>query len=167
MKIKPCQRAFQSSSQQRALYPLRSGRYKLREAHAYLLKMSGGFKEIVRFRAIKPKPKYLDVDLGGFLAWETPSRLRKTPMLLVEIAAYYVLPGLKALTGDGVAQTEIDEEVHYFELFLDRFIERCDTVVSDLRGPISKEYARLEDGSSELIWLTKSLEREAKHFLDL
>ena len=73
--------------------------------------------------------------------------------MLAELTAYKVLPGLKALTGYGVSIQAMNEQLVYFEKFIEDFIPACDTTYRDLKAPITQEYGRLTNGSSELIWL--------------
>ena len=52
-----------------------------------------------------------------------------------------------------------------FEKFIEDFIPECDAAHQDLKAPITQEYERLNDGSSELIWLTRKLMSRVNVFL--
>ena len=113
------------------------------------------FDNIVEYQQRKPKPTNLNETLGGFLAWETPDRLRQIPTMLAEIAGYEVLPGLQALTGDGVPQSLVATKTRLLEPFMDQFIAECDEVHNQLKAPLQREYYKLAAGESELVWLTR------------
>ena len=167
MNKAPCHKAYVNYQRIRALCPLDRGAYKLKEAHSSLEKILRGFDNIVAYRKSKTKAAYGEVDLGGFLARESPTRLRKTPVMLAKLTAYKVLPGLKALTGDGVSIQAMNEQLVCFEKFIEDFIPECDAAYRDLKAPITQEYERLNDGSSELIWLTRKLMSRVNVFLDI
>ncbi len=75
----PCREAYERQKMARQNYPLYKGRYKLREAQAALDKMLYSFDNIVDYQHRVPKPVYENEELGGFLAWETPDRMRQIP----------------------------------------------------------------------------------------
>ena len=110
---------------------------------------------------------YEDEDLGGFLAWETPDRMRQIPIMLTEIAGYDVQPGLKALTGDGVPKRMVNTQARLLQPFMDQFLAECEQVHSQLKAPLQSEYDKLAAGESELVWLTRCLFRQVEEILSL
>ena len=59
--------------------------------------------------------------------------------MLAELTAYKALPGLKALTGYGVSIQAMNEQLVYFEKFIEDFIPACDATYRDLKAPITQD----------------------------
>ncbi len=163
----PCREAYERQKMARQNYPLYKGKYKLREAHAALDKMLYSFDNIVDYQHRVPKPVYENEELGGFLAWETPDRMRQIPIILSKMAGYKIQPGLKALTGDGVPQGLVDTQARLLQPFIDQFIAECDQMHDRLKGPLQDEYDKLAAGESELVWLARNLFRQVEDILAL
>jgi|TARA_R110000822_G_scaffold28413_6_gene84520 hypothetical protein len=161
----PCRLEFNRAQKLRAQYQLKTGRYKLEEADKELSKYLSSFDKIVDYRNGKNRQPYGQVDLGGFLACEMHTRLRNIPTFLSDLTAYKVLPGCKALTGDGVPAAKVELQYGNLTSFSNLFVADCDDAHRLLKGPITEEYTRLEDGSSNLIWLTKSLKSRVEALL--
>jgi hypothetical protein len=161
-----CKSAFDRAQKLRQRHPLCSGKYKLHEVTAALEKMLRSFDNIVDYRNGKNRQPYGQVDLGGFLACEMHTRLRNIPIFLSDLTAYKVLPGCKALTGDAVPAAKVGFQYNQLNSFSDQFVADCDDAHRLLKAPITEGYARLEDGSSDLIWLTKSLKSQVEMLLD-
>ena len=60
--------------------------------------------------------------------------------MLAELTAYKALPGLKALTGYGVSIQAMNEQLVYFEKFIEYFIPACYATYRELKAPITQEY---------------------------
>ena len=78
-----------------------------------------------------------------------------------------VLPGLLALTGDGVPKALVDTQARLLQPFMDQFIVECDAMHYRLKSPLQNEYHKLASGESELVWLTWSLYRQVDDILAL
>jgi hypothetical protein len=167
MTSTPCALAFGGKQKERKQFPLRSGKYKLDEVYRALKEMLHAFDKIVEYRKGKNRQPYGQVDLGGFLAFEMDTWLRDVPITLSGFLGYKVLPGVGALAGDGVPTSIVTQQVQKLDAFTSQFLSDCDAAHVLLEGPISAEYARLEDGSSDLVWLTQKLKAQVEILLDL
>jgi len=167
MTSTPCVLAFDTKQKERKQFPLRSGKYKLDEVHRALKEMLHAFDKIVEYRNGEHGLFYEKSDLGGFLALEMDTWLRDVPTTLSGFLGYKVLPGVAALVGDGLSTSIVTQEVQKLNAFTSQFLSDCDAAHVLLEEPISAEYARLEDGSSDLVWLTQRLKAQVEIFLDL
>jgi hypothetical protein len=167
MTSTPCVLAFDTKQKERKQYPLRSGKYKLDEVGRTLDKILRGFDNIVDYRNGKNRQPYGQVDLGGFQACEMHTRLRNIPRMLAELLGYDIQPSGAALAGDCVSAPIVTREVQKLNAFTGQFLSDCDAAHVLLEGPISAEYARLKDGSSDLVWLTQRLKAQVEILLDL
>ena len=162
-----CKSAFDRAQKLRQRHPLWSGKYKLHEVTAALEKVLRSFDNIVDYRKGKNRQPYGQVDLGGFLACEMHTRLRNIPRMLADFLGYDIQPSVAALVGDGLSTTIVTQEIQKINAFTSQFLSDCDAAHLLLKGPISAEYARLEDGSSDLVWLTQRLKAQVEMLLDL
>ena len=167
MTSTPCVLAFDTKQKERKQYPLRSGKYKLDEAGQTLDKILRGFDNIVDYRNGKNRQPYGQVDLGGFLACEMHTRLRNIPRMLAELLGHDIQPSMALLAGDGVPTSIVTQQVQKLNAFTSQFLSDCDAAYLLLKGPISAEYARLKDGSSDLVCLTQRLKAQVEILLDL
>ena len=167
MTSTPCVLAFDKKQKERKRYPLRSGKYKLDEVGQTLDKILRGFDNIVEYRNGEHGLFYEKSDLGGFLAFEMDTWLRDVPTTLSGFLGYKLLPGVAALVGDGLSTSIVTQEVQKLNAFTSQFLSDCDAAHLLLKGPASAEYARLEDGSSNLVWLTQRLKAQVEILLDL
>ena len=74
---------------------------------------------------------------------------------------------MAALVGDGLSTSIVTQEIQKLNAFTSQFLSDCDAAHLLLKGPISAEYARLEDGSSDLVWLTQRLKAQVEMLWDL
>ena len=167
MTSTPCALAFDRKQKERKQYPLRSGKYKLDEVGQTFDKILRGFDNIVDYRNGKNRQPYGQVDLGGFLACEMHTRLRNIPLMLADFLGCDIQPSVAALVGDGLSTSIVTQEIQKINAFTSQFLSDCDAAHLLLKGPISAEYARLEDGSSDLVWLTQRLKTQVEILLDL
>ena len=87
--------------------------------------------------------------------------------MLAELLGYDIQPSGAALAGDCVSAPIVTREVQKLNAFTGQFLSDCDAAHVLLEGPISAEYARLKDGSSDLVWLTQRLKAQVEILLDL
>jgi len=167
MTSTPCVLAFDKKQKERKQYPLRSGKYKLDEVGQTLDKILRGFDNIVEYRNGEHGLFYEKSDLGGFLAFEMHTRLRNIPRMLAELLGHDIQPSMALLAGDGVPTSIVTQQVQKLNAFTSQFLSDCDAAHVLLEEPISAEYARLEDGSSDLVWLTQRLKAQVEILLDL
>ena len=71
------------------------------------------------------------------------------------------------LAGDGAPTSIVTQQIQKLNAFTSQFLSDCDAAHVLLEGPISAEYARLKDGSSDLVWLTQRLKAQVEILLDL
>ena len=74
---------------------------------------------------------------------------------------------MAALVGDGLSAPIVTQQLQKLNAFASQFLSDCDTAHVLLEGPISAEYARLEDGRSDLVWLTQRLKARVETLLVL
>ena len=87
--------------------------------------------------------------------------------MLADFLGYDIQPSVAALVGDGLSTSIVTQEVRKLNAFTSQFLSDCDTAHVLLEGPISAEYARLEDGRSDLVWLTQRLKARVETLLVL
>ena len=87
--------------------------------------------------------------------------------MLADFLGYDIQPSVAALVGDGLSAPIVTQQLQKLNAFASQFLSDCDAAHLLLKGPISAEYARLEDGSSDLVWLTQRLKAQVEMLLDL
>jgi len=93
-----CQSAFQNGTASRATYPLQRGEYKLSEAKNTLLKWAKEVQSIDDYqRGVLSRPALACCAVDEISSW-----LKQCPVNIAELIGYDILPGIAALTGDGV-----------------------------------------------------------------
>ena len=157
MTSTPCVLAFDTKQKERKQFPLRSGKYKLDEVHRALKEMLHAFDKIVEYRNGKNRQSYGHFTTSFFQADEINTWLRDVPTTLSGFLGYKLLPGVATLVGDGLSTSIVTQQIQKLNAFTGQFLSDCDAAHVLLEEPISAEYARLKDGSSDLVWLTQRL----------
>ena len=163
----PCVLAFDKKQKERKQFPLRSGKHKFVEIDIVLNRMLRDFDKIVEYRNGKNRQSYGHFTKSFFQAGETHTWLRDVPTTLSGFLGYKVFPGVAALVGDGLSTSIVTQQVQNLDAFTGQFLSDYDAAHVLLEGPISAEYTRLEDGSSDLVWLTQRLKARVEILLDL
>ena len=87
--------------------------------------------------------------------------------MLADFLGYDIQPSVAPLVGDGLSTSIVTQEIQKINAFTSQFLSDCDAAHLLLKGPISAEYARLEDGRSDLVWLTQRLKARVETLLVL
>ena len=122
---------FEDCEQKRGLYPLRTGAYKLREALFNIERL---------YRDVKKVNCYYKTGIGGESLIDTmtqedlPDEFKRAPSKFIWELSYNILPALRALNGDGVVQTIVDEKVAHADKQKDFILEQA----QDLQDLLSK-----------------------------
>ena len=167
MTSTPCVLALDKKQKERKQFPLRSDKHKFVEVDIVLNRMLRNFDKIVEYRNGKNRQSYGHFTTSFFQADEIHTWLRDVPTTLSGFLGYKVLPGVAALVGDGLSTSIVTQEIQKLNAFTSKFLSDCDAAHVLLEEPISAEYARLKDGSSDLVWLTQRLKAQVEILLDL
>ena len=120
--MKPISEFFEHCEQKRGLYPLRTGAYKLREALFNIERL---------YRDVKKVNCYYKTGIGGESLIDTmtqedlPDEFKRAPSKFIWELSYNILPALRALNGDGVVQTIVDEKVAHADEEKDFILEQA------------------------------------------
>ena len=144
--MKPIKKVFDECAQTRRLYPLRTGAYKLREALFNIERL---------YSDVKKANRYYKTGTGGESLIDTmtqqdlPHAFRRVPAKFIWELSYNILPALRALNGDGVVQTSVDEKVAHADKQKDFILEQAqelqDLLLSGSRKFYKTNIEEIED----------------------
>jgi hypothetical protein len=146
MRITDCHESFHQGQVLRLQHPLRNGHYKLVECQNRLqscLDEVGRIRAFVRKEASKWSLRHCTADDKHI--W-----LKDLPSNVAHRLSYEVLPGLRALVGDGADQREIDIAYPHFEKAAHVLVNRLESVRVSISKCIVVEYWHMKQGGSLL-----------------
>lgn len=146
-KTTPCRAAFDASWALRREHLLRSGRYKLEEAHRDLLRMRKTVVSIADGITGRAKHK-VGQSLGYCTNDDKAYFLKRLPKTVASSLGGTILPGIAALEGDGVSKATVRDLTTSADRTALALLEECDMVHSILAGGIQREYDAMRRGSS-------------------
>jgi hypothetical protein len=146
MKATTCPKAFAEGKADSQKHPRDRGAYKLMER---LEQWRESEREVVRIArtVTRPSAKY---DLSHCTLEDRHIWLRE----ILKITAYElsasIIPAFKALTGDGMAQPQIDQHLPYVERRCQEVLQELERARLTIKGRIKEEYERMRHGESEV-----------------
>jgi hypothetical protein len=144
MKAKTCLEAFAKGKADSQKYPRTQGAYKLSEV---LDRSKRREKEVSRIaKALKDPSSRYD------LMHCTYEDMHVWLLDILEHVAYElsatVIPSFKALTGDGMTQSQIDQHLPYVERRCKVVLKELERARQSIKGRIHDEYDRMRQGKS-------------------
>lgn len=144
MKAKTCLEAFVKGKADSKKYPRTQGAYKLSEV---LDRSKRREKEVSRIaKALKDPSSRYD------LMHCTYEDMHVWLLDILEHVAYElsatVIPSFKALTGDGMIQSQIDQHLPYVERRCQEVLKELERARQTIKGRIHDEYDRMRHGES-------------------
>ena len=144
MKAKTCLEAFVKGKADSKKYPRTQGAYKLSEV---LDRSKRREKEVGRIaKALKDPSSRYD------LMHCTYEDMHVWLLDILEHVAYElsatVIPSFKALTGDGMTQSQIDQNLPYVERRSQDVLQELERARQTIKGKIHDEYDRMRRGES-------------------
>lgn len=157
MSTTPCHDTFAEATTKRQAHPLSTGRYKLRECKNRVGRVKHTVKAIGDYWDGR-SPYSAGSSLGCCTTYEAATWLKRLPMHLAEMLAYDVLPAIEALTGDGVAETDVRRELDIVQGLVQGVLTVCDAHHAKLKQGIAKKPGEVERDLSGLIRLIDEIE---------
>ena len=157
-----CDDICNAARAERANHPLRSGRDKLEEARQEI----AAWRELVLTVTARLRTGgnfRTDENLGPCMAQERGTYLKGLPARLARLIGYKILPGIAALSGDGVPPAEVECLLRRAETDAHHLIADCKSLQLRLKGGIGREYQAMRKGEGGLIRLLEV----ADNMLDL
>jgi hypothetical protein len=142
MKAKTCHEAFDEGKADSQKYPRTQGAYKLIER---LEQWRDSEQEVSRVAAaLRHAPSMYDLKSCTFE--DKAFWLRE----ILKITAYQlsasIIPSFKALTGDGMTQSQIDQHLPYVERRCQEVLQELERARQIIKGRIRDEYDRMRHG---------------------
>ena len=148
-----CHDAFKTAQSERAKYPLRSGEYKLREVHTRLSRAKESMDKIGEHLK-KPGGYELGQNLGPCCTTDDKAIwLKAIPMWVAEMLGYDILPAIKALTGDGIADRHVAAELASGLANARNLLQDCQSQHNRLERGLNGEFRRMKTGYSDVYGL--------------
>lgn len=149
---------FTNAINQRTAHPLRFGAYKLREA---ALQFDRFENELLTLQHCKKNklPMAGRCTHGDQAKWLKDLPSKTIPYIL----GYYVLPAIKALDGDSVPASLIQQRLPYFIAEIGDLLTKCDEAYCHIRKCIGFEYELWDEDESLLMPLIL----DAQHLIGL
>lgn len=139
-----CAKVFAKNLHRRQNYPLRSGLYKLKEAHYFIEALENEIQLLSRLHRMGEPLRGLRT-YGDHAHW-----IKNIPKFIAEEFGWKVLPAIRALEADGVNELKLQKFLPSIEGRIKKLISECDFVFEEMQGPISNEYSRWKIGCSAL-----------------
>lgn len=155
--LSPCRDAFDAAEAFRRSMPLPSGRYKIDEAldeiHVIRETVHRIADSVCRPRDYRPGQ-----GLGKCVTDDRALWLKGLPMILADLIGRKILPGIKALSGDGVPPDVVAHETREARKRAEILLTRCEAFHARLKAGIKPEYDALKRGESEIFDLLDEVE---------
>jgi hypothetical protein len=144
MKPKTCHEAFAEGQTFGTIYARNQGAYKLCER---LGQWRDSEQEVSRIAAALTHPS-LRYDMKSCTFEDKAFWLRE----ILKITAYQlsasIIPSFKALTGDGMTQSQIDQHLPFVERRCQEVLQKLERARQTIKGRIHDEYNRMRHGES-------------------
>ena len=144
MKATTCPKAFAEGQTSSQKHPRTQGAYKLAER---LRQWKESEREVVRIADVVkyPSARY------GLMHCTFEDKHKWLPQIL-KITAYElsasIIPSFKALTGDGMAQAQVDQHLPYVDRRCQEVLRGLECARQTIKGRIQDEYDRMRHGES-------------------
>lgn len=157
MSLTPSREAFAEAATKRQGYPLSTGRYKLRECQNRLNRVKHTVNAIGDYW-VGRSAHSAGSSLGCCMTYEAATWLKRLPMHLAEMLAYDVLPAIEALTGDGIANSDVRRKLNIVQGRVQGVLNVCDAYHARLKQGIAKKPDEVQRDLSGLIRLIDEIE---------
>lgn len=141
-----CRKAYNDGSIIRAKTPLKSGHYKLRDTLRTLKRCKSTIGEIGAH--LHDTNTRGDKLLGCCMSYEKHTWLKQLPIDISTMLGQHVMPGIIALSGDGVPAQILVDIMNEMKPRIDQLKEECERQRQSLRHGIQDEYRAIKAGSS-------------------
>ena len=144
MKATTCIEAFAEGKADSQKYPRTQGAYKLGER---LWQLKESEREVVRIArtVTRPSAKY---DLSHCTLEDRHIWLREILKITAHELSASIIPSFKALTGDGMTQSQITQHLPYVERRCQEVLQGLERARQTIKGRIQDEYDRMRQGES-------------------
>lgn len=146
----PCRDAFLSAQAARRTAPLQSGVYKLREAQGTIQRFEDTLRTIA---AYSRKPQIFPLrhcSLGPLMTDEIEDYLRALPIKIIDIVAYDILPAITALTGDGIAESDVAYEIKTAHVNASHILRTCEALHRKLKTATLNSHSKVQTNLPEI-----------------
>lgn len=144
MKYRTCREAYQHGVNSRLAYPLHSGLYKLVESKDRIERVG---MEIIRISEVIAKQRHpaslMHCTLEDKAYW-----LREVPFNIAYRVGYEIIPGFRALVGNGVPPIQAETAAEFVESVIPQYLSLWDELGSSYNRRIAYEYERMRNGHS-------------------
>lgn len=146
MKYETCHEAFAAGHAFSQDYPRNQGAYKLTER---LWQLEECEREVCRIgNAVQhPSSRY---DLIHCTYEDKHVWLRQILKIIAYEFSADIIPSFKALVGDGMTQSQVDQHLPYIERRSQEVLQELERARLTIKGNIKDEYARMRHGKSEV-----------------
>ncbi len=144
MNKQPCQKAYLAGQQDRKSRPLRWGAYKLEERYCELIRAQQTTGDI-RGHVCAGGARWVGT---ACTSEDKHMWLKEVPLWISRMLGEDLLPGLRALSHDGVPSSTIDRLERTIQADVDRLVQRCDFVRLRIARCIEFEYREMRTGGS-------------------
>lgn len=147
MKYRTCHDAYQHGVKSRLAYPLHSGLYKLIESKDRIRRVG---KEIVRISEVVNKRQH-PAELMHCTFEDKAFWLREVPFNVAYRVGYEIIPGFRALVGEGVPHAYAEAAAESVESVIEQYLAWWDELKNSYDKKIAFEYERMRNGQSNAI----------------
>lgn len=144
MNKSSCLQSFNDGKAQRLTYPLHEGRYKLEEQERNFF----ADKKTLRMVRDFVRGRSSCTFLGGCVAADKHTWLKRLPLGVAHSLGYNLLPGLIALKKEGALC--VDRDYPAIEQGCQTLVDRCEQVRNAIKKDIRAEYRQMKLGGSFL-----------------
>jgi hypothetical protein len=162
-----CHDAFDAAQQKRAQHPLQAGAYKLREVRNRVERMQDTMCDIGEYLK-KPRDFYPGQCLGSCCTTDDKADwIQSLPAKVADLIGYDLLPAIAALTGDGIAETDVAGELANARASARRLVKDCEAQHIRLQAGTEPEFHAIETGYSDVYALLVDADGIARRALEL
>ena len=138
-----CHQVYQDAQQRRALYPLITGGYKLKEAQDGLTHRYEGLN-LIHSSIDERIPFPPGFGIRGWTVEEWPDELCKLPVMIAKDLGYRVLPAIRVMCADPNAPADLKNSLASIERQIMGCVELCETYRRQIEKPTEQRAATLE-----------------------
>ena len=138
-----CHDAYIDAQQRRSQNPLKSGEYKLSEAHDGLTRRCEGLN-LIESSIEERIPFPLGFDIRGWTQDEWPDELCKLPIMTAEDIGYRVIPAIRVMCADPNAPADLKNSLASIERQILGCVGLCETHRRQIEKPTKQRAATLE-----------------------
>ena len=147
-----CRDEFVRGEADRRNHPLRSGEYKLKEAHRVLSHWRDTLSLVGEYQRKTPsKRARVNRCFGACTAEEATSWVKELPEQIAFKLGYYIVPAVEALGGDKVPSNIVTDYAEKTRALAEMIVAESDLARTELRTlGVAAEYRRMKQKQSSL-----------------